>query len=380
MFKAVKLRLYPNLQQEELLRQNAGCVRWVYNYFLDKRIKNYEKTGKAPSKCELMKQLPKLKKKQPWLAEVDSTSLQQTIHNLDQAYQNFFRRVKSGEKSGFPKFKKKGVRDSFRCVMNLGSDGSYLRIGKHGWIKCRGNHELLENQKIKSITVSLDASQWFASCLIELPDEKPEHIHKHLVAGVDVGVKKPLTVAYNDKTIVLGRKFSADLAVKEQRRKRYQRQLARKQKGSHNRQRAKGKVARAFQRERNLRRNWIEQTSCKLARTFETVKFEDLKLSSMTRSAKGTVESPGVNVKAKSGLNRELLRLGLSGLMVRTEQKAIELGGIVVYVNPAYTSQTCSSCGTIDKHSRKSQAKFQCVACGLRINADRNAAINILSS
>jgi putative transposase len=115
-----------------------------------------------------------------------------------------------------------------------------------------------------------------------------------------------------------------------------------------------------------------------LATSFQTIKFEDLKLSNMTRSSKGTVQNPGKNVAAKSGLNREMLRLGLSTLVLRTEQKSMTNGGQVVYINPKFTSQTCSCCGVIDKKSRISQSKFVCVHCGYTLNADINAALNIL--
>jgi putative transposase len=197
--------------------------------------------------------------------------------------------------------------------------------------------------------------------------------------GIDLGVVRPVTVAYENGSAVAGRKASRVLKEKELKRRRYQRQLARKKSGSNNREKARRRVARAYQRERNYRKDWVEKTSTKLATTFRVIIFEDLKLNNMTRSAKGTVDKPGKNVAAKSGLNRELLRLGIAQLVLRTTQKAERLGGVVIKVDPKFTSQTCSECGVIDKFSRKSQAVFHCNHCGCKLNADKNAARNILA-
>lgn len=379
MFKTVRLRLYPNREQELLFEKNCGCVRFVYNTYLAKRIEFYERTGKGVSYAKMCSLLPKLKEQYAWLKEVDSTSLQQALKNLDMAYTNFFRRVKQGGVAGFPKFKRKGERDSFRCTMSLQYKEGKLKIGKHGWVRVRGSTEHLA--EIRQITVVKDAGKWYANCLTEV--EEVEHIHLHKRCGIDVGVKKPLTVVYNTesglKTKVLGVKFSKELGRKENRRKRYQRQLARKQIGSVNSGKCKVRVNRAFYRERSFRKNWIEKVSNQLSNRFEVIVFEDLRLRNMTRSAKGNADKHGKNVKAKSALNRELLRLGLSTLMVRTEQKASEKQGRVMYVDPRFTSQTCPQCGTVDKANRRSQAEFKCVGCGHEDNADRNAALNIMN-
>jgi putative transposase len=376
MLKAIKVRLYPNHDQEELLMKNCGSARFVYNYFLARKVEEYKATGNSISNHELSAELTELKHTSDfeWLQEVDSQSLQQALINLDQAYKNFFRRVKLCGPVGFPKFKSRGVRDSFRLTQSLSVDENYLRCGKHGWIKFRGNQDLVNNvEKIKSITVSLDAGHWYASCLIEI-EEQTNHIHQHHACGIDIGVVRPLTIVYETidgevKTKVLGRKFSTALAVKENRRKRYQRQLARKQKGSANRQKALLKVQKAYFRERQLRKDWVEKTSNQLASRFELVVFEDLKVQRMTEKGSG-----------KTKLNESMRRLGLSNLVSRTEQKSLERQGSVIYIDPAYTSQTCNACGSISKQNRKSQAVFKCVSCGHADNADRNAGLNILDT
>ena len=133
-------------------------------------------------------------------------------------------------------------------------------------------------------------------------------------------------------------------------------------------------VARLWVREADIRKDWCEKTSTDLARRFDVIRFEDLRIKNMTRSAKGTVENPGKNIRQKAGLNREIMRSGWGMLAARTEQKA---PGRVEKVKAAYTSLRCSDCGWIDKNSRESQAGFVCTNCGFTCNADINAAINV---
>ncbi len=379
MLKAIKIRLYPSKDQTELINKNLGSTRFVYNKLMGYKRRKYETEGKTVSKYELMKLLPRLKVKYPFLKEVDSTSLQQSLIDMDRAYQNFF---KSG--FGFPKFRKRGRRDSFRCVMRLDCDVNKVKIGKHGFInfRCsaRDNQELQSN-RIRQITVFKEVDKYYATCLIE--DTLCHTIEQSLeIAAIDVGVKKPVAIAYKKsgkiKFHTLGQKFSEDLAKKEKRRKKYQKQMSRKKKESKNREKAKLKVQKAFQKEKNLRKEFTEKVSHKMATTFKTTVYEDLNLRGMTKSCKGTVEKPGKNVKQKSGLNREMLRLGIGQLMRRTVDKGLKFGSEVQFVNPKFTSQKCSSCGHTDKENRVNQSKFKCKICEYTKNADYNAAKNIL--
>jgi transposase len=153
-----------------------------------------------------------------------------------------------------------------------------------------------------------------------------------------------------------------------------QRRFARSSRGSNRRSRIKAAVARWKGREADRRRNWVEQTTTRIARRFDVIRVEDLRIRDMTKSARGTVEQPGRNVRQKAGLNRGILASGWGRLVARLEQKA---PGRVEKVNPAYTSQTCSVCGHCVPGNRESQAVFRCVACGYGVNADVNAACNI---
>ncbi len=155
---------------------------------------------------------------------------------------------------------------------------------------------------------------------------------------------------------------------------RLQRKLARAQRGSNRRAEVKLAIARPKARETDRRKDWVEKTSADLARLFEVIAVERSKVSAMTRSARGTVEAPGRNVRQKAGLNRGILAAGWGRLVTRLERKA---PGRVRRIDPRFTSQTCDACGHRAGESRESQALFRCVACGHRVNADVNAARNI---
>jgi transposase len=191
------------------------------------------------------------------------------------------------------------------------------------------------------------------------------------VVGVDRGVTVAAALSTGEMTSPAG------MWTKEAGRLlRLQRRLARAQRGSNRRGVLKVQIARLKARETDRRKDWAEKISTDLARRFDVIHVEDLKVLSMTRSAKGTVDAPGRNVAQKAGLNRGILKAGWSVLLNRLDQKAPER---VVKGNPALTSQTCNACKHIARESRESQARFLCVACGHQANADVNAARNIAS-
>lgn len=381
MLRAIKVRLYPNKIQAQRIKQNIGNCRFLYNHMLSLRKKLWENSKKNIHKYELMALITELKKEYEWLKDSDATSLQQAISDMDKAYQNFFRHG-----YGFPKFKKRQEGyGSFRCSMSLRVNEGKLKIGKHNDLKFRcskRDHEILSSTRIRNATISMNAGLYYASCLIELPDLEPTTF-KFSSCGIDLGIKIPVALAYrtNRKSTAykrIGKNYTQSLINKEKRRKRYQRRMARKEVGSNNFKKAKNKVQRAFKQERDYRANFVEQVSCRLARNFAVIAFENLNLKGMTKAVKKNEEGIRKGRAAKSRLNRSLLRNGMYHLVLRTEQKSTALGGLTVKVNPAYTSQTCSQCGHVDKNSRKSQARFVCTACGYQKNADLNAARNVL--
>jgi putative transposase len=189
------------------------------------------------------------------------------------------------------------------------------------------------------------------------------------VAGIDRGVKVSAALSTGEMLKVPG------LSGREAARLRQlERKLARPERGSNRRGKVKTAIAGLKAREKDRRKDWCEKTSTDITRRFDVIRVEDLKIASMTRSAKGTLEAPGRNVAAKAGLNRGISRSGWGLLVRRLEQKA---PGRVEKISPAFSSQRCSACGHVDRNSRESQALFRCTACGRTLNADVNAARNI---
>jgi transposase len=187
--------------------------------------------------------------------------------------------------------------------------------------------------------------------------------------GIDRGVTVSAALSTGERLHVPG------LAWREQARlRRLERKLARAERGSARRRRIRLAIARIKARETDRRKDWTEKKTTDIARRFDLIKVENLRVKNMTRSAKGTREAPGRNVRQKAGLNRGILRSGWGLLVRRLEEKA---PGRVVKVHAAFTSQRCSACGHVDARSRKSQARFVCTACGFACHADVNAARNI---
>jgi transposase len=171
------------------------------------------------------------------------------------------------------------------------------------------------------------------------------------------------------------RQRAPTLTVRERKRiVRLKRKLARAKRGSNRRKQVRLGIARLLARETDRRKDWAEKASTDIARRFDVIRVEDLRIRNMTRSARGTADTPGRNVRQKAGLNREILRSGWGLLVRRLEEKA---PGRVEKINPHYTSQRCSACRHVDAESRESQARFVCTVCGFTLNADVNAARNI---
>jgi len=220
----------------------------------------------------------------------------------------------------------------------------------------------------KSYRVTRDrAGRWHvAFAVIPAPVPAPGNGQ---VVGIDRGVAVSAALSTGEML------HCPALTTRERRRlRRLQRRLARARRGSNRRGRVKYAIARLRARETDRRKDWAEKTSTGIARRFDVIRVEDLKITNMTRSAKGTRENPGRNVRQKAGLNRGILRSGWGLLVRRLEDKA---PGRVEKIKPQYTSQRCSACGQADRGSRESQAVFRCTACGFTCNADVNAAINI---
>jgi putative transposase len=252
-----------------------------------------------------------------------------------------------------------------RRIEQLNRRWSRIRIPKVGWVRLRRSRGIPDAASYR-VTRDADGRWHVAFAAIPAPIPAPGNGRS---VGVDRGVR--ITAALSD-----GRALSCpQLTARERARlRKAERRKARAPKKSAHLAAERAKIAALKARERDLRRDWCEKTSTDLAREFDLIRLEDLRIKDMTRSAKGTVEVPGRNVGQKAGLNRAILAQGWGLLAQRIGHKA---GGRTEKVPAKYTSLRCSDCGWIDKNSRQSQAAFCCTFCGFTLNADYNAALNI---
>ncbi len=374
MLKVVKVRLYPNKEQQLLIHKTFGSCRFVYNQLLDAKIKAYE-CGDNLSIYELKKRLVPMKKAKggEFLNEVDSTALQNSILNMDKAFKNFFRKVKQGERKGFPKFKSKHNSYQSYQTSTAKIKNNKLYLPKIGEVKAIFHRGIITG-KIKTVTVSCIANQYYASINYDDGAKEQLGVNNGQVVAIDVGVKIFAQVSNGEKIIV---DKAHDLSKVIARVKKLQKSLSRKQKGSNNYKRVKLKLAKAHLKIKNKREDFLHKVSHKLSEN-QAIIVESLKIKNMSKSAKGTIECPGQNVKAKSGLNRSILQQSWGKFFKMLEYKLKRNGGELIKVDPKYSSQTCPKCGHISKENRKTQAKFKCVRCGYYSNADYVASVNLL--
>ena len=292
---------------------------------------------------------------------------QQALRDFAQAMANFFAGTHRR-----PSWRKAGRDEGFRIVAvkpehvhRLSRKTGEVWIPKAGWVRFRWSRAV---PAVKSYRVTRDRAGRWHIAFAAIPEPVPAP-GTGMVVGIDRGVS--VSAALSTGEMLRVPRLSA------QRRRRLahlQRKLARAKRGSNRRAQVKLAIARLRARDADARKDWAEKVSTDIARRFDVIRVEDLRIRGMTRSAKGTAQAPGRNVRQKAGQNREILQSGWGLLMRRLQDKA---PGRVEKINPAYASQRCSACGHVTAESRKSQALFACVACNFTVNADLNAAINI---
>ena len=225
-----------------------------------------------------------------------------------------------------------------------------------------------------NVTVSQSCGKWYVSIQTEYEVTEPAHASTSMV-GLDAGVAKLATLS--DGTI-----FDPVNSFKSNQKKlaKFQREMSRKVKFSNNWKKTQHKIQSLHSRIANIRRDYLHKVSTPISKNHAMIVMEDLKVANMSKSAAGTVSQHGRNVRAKSGLNRSILDQGWYELRRQLEYKQLWLGGQVLAINPAYTSQKCASCGHTAKENRQSQSRFECQECGYKENADINGARNILAA
>jgi putative transposase len=374
-----RYRLYPTPAQEQVLLSHCAHARYVWNLAVEQR--SWWQPGRpAPGFAEQCRQRSEARAAFSWLAAGSVIVQQQALRDFHRAYTSWFASLRAWRRRygnlplrqrpappGQPGFRKRGRGEGFRIVATEPQDVRRLNrrwaqvlIPKLGWVRFRLSRPV---PAAKSYRVTRDrAGRWhlaFAAMPAPIPGPATGE-----VVGIDRGVT--VTLALSD-----GRTYQAP-ADRDVRR--LQRRLARAKRGSNRHATVKARLARLHARNADARRDWAEKVSTEIARRYDLIRLEDLDVGRMTRSARGTAAGPGRHVAQKAGLNRSILRSGWGMFVTRLEDKT---QGRVEKVSPAYTSQRCSRCGTVDREARESQAAFRCRSCGYRANADHNAARNI---
>jgi len=417
-----RTRLRPTNAQVALLYRNCAGSRFIYNYVLHMQKERHEvfraarekfledNPGKKPkdfkpndsekpfSAYDLKKQIAIINKEEEtsWLAELDQDILQDSVINFGKTWRRFVEKI-----GGYPRFRNRDKHNSFsgnnspRRQRILGKRFKFRKIDTIKMFeepKPKVSDEvqyLIDNGQIDlsrptSYTVSRKANKWWISIRWQVP-KTIIPVRDGKSVGIDMGVAEWATTSDGEH---LGKDKQVEKKLKQllERRDFYQRQLARrpKQKGKDgknfhgsNRVKTKKKLAKVSNKIAEIRRNYSHHSSKDLTTSYAKIALEKLNIQNMTKSAKGTTEKPGKNVKQKAGLNRSILQQNWYQLRSMLEYKMARSGGSIKNVDPKYTSQMCSSCQHVNEKNRLSQSKFKCVKCGHEENADLNAAKNI---
>jgi len=368
-------RLDPSAAQARQMMSSAGVCRLIYNLALEQRRAFHrqfrQSTGRSISYVTQARELTELRAQYDWIRAVSQTAQQQALRDLDAAYRRFFDGV-----AACPHPRRKGVDDTFRVqgrevsVRRLNRSWGAVKLPKIGEVRFRWTRDLPGT--LKNVTVSRTALGWHISFSTEFEVQAPRNTKPAI--GLDRGIVHAL--ALSDGSFVDAPR--EQLNVLDRRARRHAQEVARSKRGSKRSLKARRRLAAVKARAARVRRHFNHVASARLARSYGLVVIEALRTKAITASAKGTLESPGSRVRQKAGLNRSILEIGWGQFETFLTYKLMAAGGELRKVNPHHTSTTCSCCRLNEKAHRKSQAVYECSGCGSVMNADTNAARNIL--
>ena len=367
MLRTFKYRLYPNQDQKQVLSQAFGSVRFVYNKSLEYKISQYQIDEEKYISCfDLNKRIPTLKSKHPFLKNAPSQSLQASCKNLDSAYSHFFRRVKLGQKPGFPKYKSKYGKQSLQLPQGVKIDykNSKIFIPKIKNVLGIFHRKIPSDSKIKTCTISKNTTnQYYISVLFEDGCEAPSKTLGKTI-GIDLGIKD--LIVTSDGKYINSEKYLKKYLNKV---RRFSRSLSLKKKGSNNREKFKFKLAKLHQKIRNCRIDNLHKISKEIINNNQVIFLEDLNIKSMLS---------GSNCNSNANLNRSIADASWRTLIDMLKYKSDLYGRYVFEVDPKNTSKMCSSCLTINNNLKLNIRKWQCKHCKTKHDRDINAARNVL--
>jgi len=347
--KTYQFKLKPNKTQANIFHQWLGTCRYLYNSALEHRISYFKDTGEGVSKYDQYNELPQIKRELPFVAKVYSDVLQEVLDRIDKSYKLFF---KGG---GFPKFKNKYSYNSFTYKRNYKINENKVKLPKIGWVKFFNSRPI--KGKPKTATLIFKNNSWFISIVCE-QEIQSKPIDDSQAVGIDVGIAK---FAYlSDGSFIESPYF---LEPNLGKLRLLQRKLSRQKKGSNSIEKTKRQISKLHNKIKNQRKDFLHKVSTNIEQFYSSCYVEDLKISNMT--------------KLNSTLSRRMLDNGFYSFRLMLEYKFKHNSKHFLSVNPAYTSQMCSSCGAVDKKSRLSQSEYLCTNCGFVDNSDLNAAKNI---
>lgn len=359
--KAYKFRMYPNNEQKVLFAKTFGCVRLVYNHWLDRKIKQYEKDKTTVTYTSSAKELAEMKKTEEYsfLQEVDSISLQQALRHLDTAFQNFFKQAKTG----FPRFKsKKDNKNSYSTVCingNIAIFNGYLKLPKIGQVKLKQHRIIPDNYTMKSVTISQTPSgKYYASILFEYEKQIQETMPQSFL-GLDFSMHELYKDSNGNEP-----EYPRYYRQSEKRLKREQKKLSKMQKGSNNRDKQRVKVAKLHEKVANQRKDFLHKQSRQITNAYDCVCIEDLDMKAMSQALH---------------FGKSVCDNGWGMFVSFLKNKLEEQGKKLVKVGKYFaSSQTCSYCGYVNKETKNLRIReWDCPKCGRNHDRDVNAAVNI---
>ncbi|MFI7535912.1 RNA-guided endonuclease InsQ/TnpB family protein [Streptosporangium sp. NPDC049376] len=381
MRRSFKSLLRPTRHQEIALAACLDDHRALYNAALEHRRTAYAKAGVSIRYGEQSAELKHIRADDPdGQGRWSFSSQQATLRRLDKAFRAFFDRVKAGRTPGSPRFKGRGrfdtvewPRDGDGCRWDSQPEhptATFVRLQGAGQVRVHRHRPV--KGRVKTIGVKREGSRWYV--ILSCDDVPAEPLPATGTAvGIDLGVAALVTTSGGEHVA-----NPRHLAATADRLAQAQRALARKKRGSTRRRKAVARVAALHGKVRRQRLDHGHKAALALVRAYDVIVHEDLRIANMTRSAAGTVERPGRNIAAKSGLNRSILDAGWGVFLTILPYKAESAGRELTAVNPAHTSRTCAACGHRAAENRLTQAGFRCRECGHAAHADVNAAVNIL--